>query len=64
MIEMVCAPDVPPPGAGLKTVTSAVPAEAMSPAPIDARISVEFTNVVARTDPFHRTVEAGTNPEP
>ena len=32
----VCAPDVPPPGVGLKTVTVAVPAEAISVAGIEA----------------------------
>ena len=64
MIEMVCVPEVPPPGAGLETVIAAVPADATSPAAIDARSSVELTKVVARTEPFQRTVEAGTKPEP
>jgi hypothetical protein len=36
VIRNVCAFEVPPPGAGLKTVTAAVPAVAMSAAPIVA----------------------------
>ena len=36
LIVNVWEPDVPPPGAGLKTVTAIVPAEAMSAAEIAA----------------------------
>src|SRR5262249_7669462 len=49
--------DVPPPGAGLKTVTCAVPATAMSPAGICAVNCVELTKVVGRSAPFQRTTE-------
>jgi hypothetical protein len=35
-IVNVCAPDVPPPGARLKTVIAAVPEETMSPARVAA----------------------------
>src|SRR5260221_12086776 len=42
------AADVPPPGAGVKTVTCAVAGAATSAAPIDARSCVLLTNVVAR----------------
>ena len=56
--------EVPPPGAEVKTVTSAVPMLAMSVALICAVSLVLFTNVVVLAIPFHRTVEDGTNPEP
>jgi hypothetical protein len=39
----VCALEVPPPGVELKTVTLAVPAVPMSPAPIEAVNWVELT---------------------
>ena len=48
---------MPPPGAGLTTVTLAVPADAMSAAVIDAVNCVLLTNVVVRLEPFHCTVE-------
>src|SRR5215475_8974070 len=54
------APDCPPPGLGVKTVTDAVPATAMSAAPIAARSCVALTYVVARSLPFHRTTELAT----
>ncbi len=56
--------DVPPPGAGLLTVTLAVPAVAMSLAEIDAVKLVALFRVVVRSDPFHRTVEPETKLEP
>ena len=56
--------DVPPPGAGLKTVTVAVPAEAMSLAGIVAVRLVLLPNVVVRFAPCHRTTEPETKPEP
>lgn len=54
----VCALDVPPPGAGVNTVTLAVPAVAMSEAGIAAVNCVALTNVVVRALPFHCTIEA------
>ena len=56
--------DVPPPGAGLLTVTLAVPAVAMSLAGIEAVKLVALFTVVVRSDPFHRTVEPETKFEP
>ena len=47
--------DVPPPGAGLKTVTLAVPAVATSLAGIVAVSTVLETNPVVRSLPFQRT---------
>ncbi len=49
--------DVPPPGAGLKTVTFAVPAVATSLAGIAAVSTVLETNPVVRSLPFQRTTE-------
>jgi len=51
------AVDVPPPGAGLTTVTLAVPAAAMSAAKIAAVTRVAETKLVVRTAPFQFTVE-------
>ena len=56
--------DVPPPGAGLMTVTLAVPAVAMSPAGMAAVSSEVLTKVVLRLEPFHRTVDSFTKFEP
>ena len=56
--------EVPPPGAGLNTVTVAVPAVATSVAGTDTLNCVLLTNVVDRLAPFHRTVEPDTNPVP
>ena len=50
--------DVPPPGAGLVTVTLNVPAAAMSAAVIDAVTCVALTNVVALAAPLNFTTEA------
>src|SRR5207237_5724910 len=60
----VCAADVPPPGAGVITVTCGVPAVAMSAAGIAAVSLVALTNVVVRATPFHCTVLADTKPLP
>jgi len=60
----VCAFEVPPPGVGLKTVTAAVPTDAMSPAAIVAVSCKAETKVVGRSLPFQRTREVGTNPMP
>ena len=57
LIVKVCAFEVPPPGAGLNTVTEAVPAVAMSVAVIGAVNWVADTYVVVRLDPFHCTTE-------
>jgi hypothetical protein len=57
LIVSIKAPEVPPPGAGLETVTAAVPAAATSAAPIAACSWVLETNVVARALPFHRTLD-------
>src|SRR6266571_7832549 len=56
----VAAAEVPPPGAGLTTVTLAMPAAAMSVAGIAAVSCVAETNVVARAAPFQFTVEVLT----
>jgi hypothetical protein len=60
LIVNVCAPDVPPPGAGVNTVTDAVPAVAMSAAEIAAWSCVALTKAVVRADPFQRTTEVAT----
>ena len=52
--------DVPPPGAGLNTVTWAVPAVAISVAGIVAVSRETEPNAVVRSLPFHRTVELET----
>ena len=57
LIVKVCAFELPPPGAGLNTVTEAVPADAMSAAVIAAVSWVEDTYVVVRLAPFHCTME-------
>ena len=56
----VAAPDSPPPGAGLKTVTFAVPAVATSLAGMIAVSTVLETNPVVRSFPFQRTTELVT----
>ena len=54
----------PPPGAGLKTATSAVPTAVKSAARIVAVNCVALTKVVARALPFQRTVAPETKPPP
>src|SRR2546422_1020127 len=56
----VRAVEVPPPGAGLNTVTEAVPGVARSVAEMAAVSCVALTNVVVRAAPFQRTSEAAT----
>jgi hypothetical protein len=64
MIEKAIAFDIPPPGAGLNTVTSAVPALSMSLAEMEAVNWLSLRNVVVRSDPFHRTTLQGKKFEP
>ena len=64
LIVRVWALEVPPPGAGVNTVTEAVPATAMSAAGIAAVNRVEETNVVVRSAPFQSTTELATKPVP
>jgi hypothetical protein len=52
--------EVPPPGAGLVTVTADAPLEATLAAGMAAVNCVEFTNVVAGADPPKLTIEAAT----
>jgi hypothetical protein len=56
--------DVPPPGAGLVTVTPRVPAVAMSGAVIGAVTCVASTNVVVLGVPLKFTTEPETKPVP
>jgi hypothetical protein len=64
LIVNAVLPHVPPPGAGLTTVTCPVPAAAMSAAVIAAVNCVALTYVVVRLDPFHFTTEPLMNPVP
>ncbi len=57
-------PDVPPPGAGLVTVTCPVPAVVRSAAVIAAVTCVALMYVVVRLDPFQFTTEPLMNPVP
>ena len=57
-------PDVPPPGAGLVTVTVAVPAVAISAAVIAAVNCVALTNVVVLVAPLNFTTDVDTKPVP
>jgi hypothetical protein len=50
--------EVPPPGAGLVTVTAAVPAEAVPAPGMAAANCVALTNVVVRAAPPKLTIEA------
>jgi hypothetical protein len=52
--------EVPPPGAGLVTVTAIVPAEAMLAAGMAAVNCVEVMNVVAGAEPPKLTIEPAT----
>ena len=63
MIVNGTAFDAPPPAApigGVKTVTFAVPATAMSEGVISAVNCLDETKVVGRSAPFHRTTELVT----
>jgi hypothetical protein len=59
MVKLI-ALEVPPPGAGLVTVTAGVPVEAMLAAGMAAVNCVELTKMVAGTDPPKLTIEAAT----
>src|SRR5208283_1299535 len=59
MVKLI-ALEVPPPGAGLVTVTAGVPVEAMLAAGMAAVNCMELTKVVAGADPPKLTVEAAT----
>jgi hypothetical protein len=52
--------EVPPPGAGLVTVTASVSVEAMLDAGMAAVNCVESTNVVTGADPAKLTIEDAT----
>jgi len=56
----ICEFDVPPPGAGVKTVIVNAPTEATSEARICAVNCEPLTKPVDRGDPFTRTTEVGT----
>jgi hypothetical protein len=56
-IVKVAAADVPPEGGGVKTVTSALPAETTSVLGIEAVSCAALTKVVGRSAPFHLTIE-------
>jgi hypothetical protein len=60
----VDAPEVPPAGAGLKTVTERLPAVAISVARIAAVMEVALTNVVALATPLKLTTDEETKPVP
>jgi hypothetical protein len=63
-MSIVIALVVPPPGAGVKTVTEAEPGVAISLAEIVAVTWVLLTKVVGRSEPFQRTLEALLNAVP
>ncbi len=56
--------EVPPPGAGVDTLTSAVPTLATSAAAIEAISRPALTTVVGRGDPFQRATENASKPLP
>lgn len=60
----VDAAEVPPPGAGLVTVTCAVPLVTRSAAGMTALKTEPLRYVVAKGMPFQFTIEAGANPVP
>jgi hypothetical protein len=63
-IAKLAAVEVPPPGAGVTTVTTLEPAAARSLAGIVAVRLVELPNVVVRFAPFHWTTEDETKLAP
>jgi hypothetical protein len=63
MVKLADA-ELPPPGAGLKTVIAAVPPSARSVAGTVALSEVSVENVVASAVPFQRTADPLTKPVP
>jgi hypothetical protein len=57
-------PDVPPPGAGVKTLTATLPGMARSAVVMAARSRVALTKVVWRSAPFQRTTDVAAKPVP
>ena len=55
----IMAAELPPPGAGVTTVTCEVPAPATSTVEIAAWSSAPLTKVVTRAAPFHCTTDDG-----
>jgi hypothetical protein len=64
LISKLAALDVPPPGAGLLTVTLALPALVMSEAGTAAVSCESLTYVVVNAAPFQFTADAATKPLP
>ena len=60
LIANVSAPEMPPPGVGVETVTVTMPSVVMSAPVIAACKPVPETKVVGRALPFHWTVEEET----
>ena len=60
----VIGAETPPPGAEVETLTGKLPPEATSFAEIAADNWLLLTYVVAREEPFHKTVELLENPDP
>src|SRR6266498_3207809 len=59
-----CAPESPPPGPGVNTVTLRLPGEVTSEAGIAAVTWFVLTKPVARSAPSRRTTVQGVKPEP
>jgi len=57
LITKFTALEIPPPGAGLETVTGTVPADAISAAVMEAASWLTVKNVVGRFEPFQRTID-------
>jgi hypothetical protein len=64
LMAKITAPEVPPPGVGLETVTLAVPVLEISPAGTCAVTCVVLTNVVVSAVPFQFTAAPVTKPVP
>jgi hypothetical protein len=64
LMVKVSAPDVPPPGEGVDTLTGTEAAVASSLAAMSACSWLALTSLVVRTAPFHRTTEEATKPLP
>jgi hypothetical protein len=64
LIVKLAAAELPPPGAGLKTVMAAVPPSTRAAAGTVAVTEVSVENVVAIAVPFQRTADPLTKPVP